>query len=161
MTNTFTWAIPHLTAWMLSSEKCMQKWNPVDRIFHARDQSLIFFYSGFSLHFCLFQLFTSVTAGPRRALLHPNLAFCNKLMSKNVLGMFCDGWKCKFPAITSNQIQNSSMFHTCFRATLLDFTSSLVWPKSVKVIGTGLLIPIRISQMITAMTQIELCCLFV
>lgn len=24
-TNTFTWAIPHLTAWMLSSEKCMQK----------------------------------------------------------------------------------------------------------------------------------------
>lgn len=41
---------------MLSSEKCMQKANPVDGILHARDQSLIFFYSVFSLFTvcCLF-----------------------------------------------------------------------------------------------------------
>lgn len=41
---------------MLSSEKCMQKANPVDGILHAHDQSLIFFYSVFSLFTvcCLF-----------------------------------------------------------------------------------------------------------
>lgn len=66
---------------MLSSEKCMQKANPVDGILHAHDQSLIFFYSVFSLFTvcCLFSVwygFLSFRAnvvaflrGLRRALL--------------------------------------------------------------------------------------------
>ena len=52
--KTNTSVSPHLTTWMLSSEKCMQNWNPVDGICHAHDQSLIFFYSVFSSKSLLF-----------------------------------------------------------------------------------------------------------